>query len=66
MRKANNIERILCDMRDLCISVANGNERIVSAWIDKDDDLIVRTESGGETVDWTIGFGEEEGDEECE
>ena len=63
MRKANDIERILCDMRDLCVSVANGNERIVSAWIDKDDDLIVRTESGNETVDWTIGFGEEEDDE---
>jgi hypothetical protein len=28
MRKATNIERILCDMKDLVQSVANGNERI--------------------------------------
>lgn len=61
MRKATDIERILCDMRDLCVSVANGNERIVSAWIDKDDDLIVRTTDGKSDFDWEIGFGNEEG-----
>lgn len=60
MRKATDIERIICDMRDLCVSVANGNERIVSAWIDKDDDLIVRTTDGKSDFDWQIGFGNEE------
>lgn len=61
MRKATDIERIICDMKDLCVSVANGNERIVSAWIDKDDDLIVRTTDGKSDFDWQIGFGNEEG-----
>ena len=60
MRKATNIERIICDMRDLCVSVANGNESIVCAWIDKNDDLIVRTTDGKSDYDWTIGFDEEE------
>lgn len=60
MRKATNIERILCDMHDLCVSVAHGNERIVSAWFDKDDDLIVRTTDGKSNFDWEIGFGNEE------
>lgn len=64
MRKATNIERIICDMRDLCVSVANGNERIISAWIDKNDDLIVRTTDGKSDYDWTIGFDEEENTED--
>jgi hypothetical protein len=64
MRKATDIERILCDMRDLCVSVANGNERIVSAWIDKDDDLIVRTTDEKSDFDWQIGFGSEDGAED--
>lgn len=64
MRKATDIERILCDMCDLCVSVANGNERIVSAWIDKDDDLIVRTTDGKSDFDWQIGFGSEDGAED--
>ena len=64
MRKATNIERIICDMRDLCVSVVNGNERIVSAWIDKNDDLIVRTTDGKSDYDWTIGFDEEENTED--
>lgn len=63
MRKATDIERIICDMKDLCVSVANGNERIVSAWIDADDDLIVRTTDGKADYDWTIGFGDEEEEE---
>lgn len=64
MRKATDIERILCDMRDLCVSVANGNERIVSAWIDKDDDLIVRTTDEKSDFDWQIDFGSEDGAED--
>lgn len=63
MRKAIDIERIICDMRDLCVSVANGNEKIVSVWIDADDDLIVRTTDGGANYDWTIGFDCEEEEE---
>lgn len=63
MRKAMDIERIICDMRDLCVSVANGNEKIVSAWIDADDDLIVRTTDGRANYDWTIGFDCEEEEE---
>lgn len=64
MRKATNIERIISDMRDLCVSVANGNEQIISAWIDKDEDLIVRTTDGKATFDWTIGFDDGEEVEE--
>lgn len=64
MRRATNIERIICDMRDLCVSVANGNERIVSAWINKDDDLIVRTTDGKTAYDWTIGFDDEKRNED--
>ena len=60
MRSATNIEHILCDVRDLCVSVANGNEKIVSAWFNSDDDLIVRTTDGKATYEWTIGFGENE------
>lgn len=60
MRKATNIERIICDMKDLCVSVANGNERIISAWIDTDDDLIVRTTDGKADYYWTIGFDDEQ------
>lgn len=60
MRNATNIERILCDVHDLCVSVANGNERIVSAWFTPEDDLIVRTTDGKSDYEWTIGFGETE------
>lgn len=63
MRKALNIEHILSDIHDLAVSVANGNERIVAAWFDKDDDLIIRTTDGKSDYDWTIGFGEDEEDE---
>lgn len=63
MRKALNIEHILSDMHDLAVSVANGNERIVSAWFDKDDDLIIRTTDGKSDYDWTIGFGGESDNE---
>lgn len=63
MRKATNIEKIICDMRDLCVSVANGNERIVSVQIDTDDDLIVRTTDGKTNYEWTIGFDDEEEEE---
>lgn len=63
MRSATNIERILCDVHDLCVSVANGNESIISAWFNSDDDLIVRTTDGRETYEWTIGFGEEQDEE---
>ena len=59
MRKATSIEKILCDMRDLCVSVANGNEKIISARIDKDDYLIVVTTDGKANYDWQIGFGDE-------
>lgn len=64
MRKATSIEKILHDVRDLCVSVANGNERIVSAWIDSEDDLIVRTTDGNSDFDWTIGYGDEESQED--
>lgn len=63
MRKALNIEHILSDMHDLAVSVANGNERIVSAWFDKDGDLIIRTTDGKSDYDWTIGFKENSEDE---
>lgn len=60
MRKALNIERILSDIHDLAVSVANGNERILSASFDRDDDLVIVTTDNTETYDWTIGFGEED------
>lgn len=60
MRKATNIERILCDVHDLLVLVADGEERILSAYFDGDDDLVVETENGGERFIWEIGFGESE------
>lgn len=63
MRKALNIERILSDMHDLAVSVASGNERIVSARFDKDDDLIICTTDEKSDHEWTIGFGEDGEDE---
>ena len=46
MRKAQNIEHILCDVKDLLQSVAEGRERIMSAYFDTDDDLVVNTTDG--------------------
>ena len=60
MRSATNIERILCDVHDLCMSVANGHEKIVSASWNIDDDLIVKTTDGRKDFEWTIGFGDDE------
>ena len=60
MRKATNIEHILCDVHELLWLVASGEEKIISADFDRDDDLIVYTENGGERFTWEIGFGEEE------
>lgn len=60
MRKAANIERILCDIHDLCVSVAHGNETIVAAEYDEDGDLIVKTMDEKSSYEWTIGFGETE------
>lgn len=60
MRKATNIERVLCDIHDLLVLVADGEERVLSAYFDRDDDLIVVTENGGDRFTWEIGFGEEE------
>lgn len=60
MRKATNIEHILCDVHDLLVLVADGEERILSAYFDGDDDLVVETENGGERFTWEIGFGENE------
>ena len=64
MRKAQNIEHILCDVKDLLQSVAEGRERIMSAYFDADDDLVVNTTDGEETYEWSIGFGDEEDLEE--
>lgn len=61
MRKANDIDQILRDVKNLCISVLGGNhgKRIISAefW---DGDLIVETEhriGNGEieVLKWYIG-----------
>lgn len=60
MRKATNIERILCDVHDLLVLVADGEEKVLSAYFDGDDDLIVETENNGERFVWEIGFGEED------
>lgn len=59
MRKALSIERILCDIKDLAQSVASGNEKIVSAHFDRDEDLIIVTENKNGSYDWSIGFGED-------
>ena len=66
MRKATNIERILCDIKDLAQSVANGNERIKAAYFDRDDDLIIVTEDGKSSYDWLIGFGNDNADDNAE
>ena len=63
MRKATNIERILCDIKDLAQSVANGNERIKAAYFDRDDDLIIVTEDAKSTYEWLIGFGDDNADD---
>lgn len=59
MRKANDIERILSDIHDLLVLVANGEETVLSVRFDKDDDLIVETEKDAGRFTWGIGFGEE-------
>lgn len=64
MRKAQNIEHILCDVKDLLQSVADGCEKILSVYFDGDDDLIVTTTDGKEKYEWSIGFGDETDPEE--
>lgn len=59
MRKANDIERVLSDIHDLLVLVANGEERVLSVRFDKDDDLIVETGNDAGRFTWGIGFGEE-------
>ena len=59
MRKAQNIERVICDVYDLVMSVLNGNERIERIKFDKDGDLIITTTDGKKDYHWEIGFGDD-------
>jgi len=56
MRKATDIERILCDVKDLAHSVSKGDETIINAYLDEDDDLIIITHNISGTSIYPVGF----------
>lgn len=55
MRRATNIEHVLCDTRDLLVAIIRGELHPTSAYFNCDDDLVVCVNSGGETYDFIIG-----------
>lgn len=57
MRTAQNIEHLICDMKDLCCAVAKGEEKITAVALDADDDLFVATvDAAGQEYVWGLGL----------
>ena len=60
MRKATNIEHILCDVHDLLVAVARGEFSVTSCYFNCNDDLVVCVESERGSFDFTVGVDDED------